>query len=137
MSEAEPGKVRRKMAVGEGRSMMHWLNLRPNVKRLRRVTMSEVKKHNTREDCWSVYRGKVYDMTPFFEYHPGGPKYILMAAGKDGTKLFDKYHKWVNIDFIMEKCFVGILVNEDGSVPAPGEESESIEEEESEQTQDE
>lgn len=42
MSEAEPGKVRRKMAVGEGRSMMHWLNLRPNVKRLRKVPMSEV-----------------------------------------------------------------------------------------------
>ena len=33
-------------------------------------------------------------------------------AGKDGTKLFDKYHSWVNIDFIMEKCLIGYLKTE-------------------------
>jgi hypothetical protein len=26
-------------------------------------------------------------MTPFMEYHPGGVKYIMSAAGKDGTKV--------------------------------------------------
>jgi hypothetical protein len=34
------------------------------------------------------------------------------VAGKDGTKLFDKYHSWVNIDFIMEKCLIGFLKTE-------------------------
>jgi hypothetical protein len=34
------------------------------------------------------------------------------VAGKDGTKLFDKYHSWVNIDFIMEKCLIGYLKTE-------------------------
>jgi len=34
---------------------------------------------------------------------------MLAVAGKDGTKLFDKYHTWVNVDFIMEKCLIGLL----------------------------
>eukprot|EP00961_Rhodomonas_salina_P100063 1345855-Rhodomonas_salina.1 len=47
---------------------------------------------------------------------------------RDGTALFDKYHKWVNIEFIMDKCLVGHLVGEGdhpdslkvGSVSVPG-----------------
>eukprot|EP00288_Rhodomonas_lens_P003264 CAMPEP_0177719892 /NCGR_PEP_ID=MMETSP0484_2-20121128/16346_1 /TAXON_ID=354590 /ORGANISM="Rhodomonas lens, Strain RHODO" /LENGTH=135 /DNA_ID=CAMNT_0019232141 /DNA_START=310 /DNA_END=717 /DNA_ORIENTATION=- len=74
--------------------------------------MAEVKQHKTKDDCWSVFRGRVYDTTKFFEYHPGGAKYMMMAAGRDGTALFDKYHKWVNIEFIMDKCLVGHLVGE-------------------------
>jgi len=109
------GKIRRKMAVGEGRSMMHWMNKRPQVERRRGgVTMQEVKQHNKADDCWSVYRGKVYDTTAFHEYHPGGAKYMLAAAGRDGTKLFDKHHKWVNIEFIMETLYIGPLVGDDG-----------------------
>ena len=59
--DSAPGKVRQKMAVGEGRSLMHWLNQRPNVKRQRWVTMDEVKTHNTASDAWTVFRGKVYN----------------------------------------------------------------------------
>ena len=42
-ADLAPGKVRRKMAVGEGRSMMHWMNVRPKIKRQRWVTMDEIK----------------------------------------------------------------------------------------------
>jgi len=61
MSAPDPsaGKVRQKMAVGEGRSMMHWMNKKVNVTRKRGVTMEEVKKHNTSTDCWTVFRGRV------------------------------------------------------------------------------
>jgi len=37
--------------------------------------------HNTAEDAWTVFRGKVYDCTAFFDYHPGGAKYMLMVGG--------------------------------------------------------
>ena len=37
----------------------------------------------------------------------------MQVAGKDGTKLFDKFHAWVNVDFIMEKCLVGYLREEE------------------------
>lgn len=33
-SDPDMGKVRRKMDVGEGRSLMHWSNLKTNVKRI-------------------------------------------------------------------------------------------------------
>ncbi len=39
------GKVRRKMAVGEGRSMMHWQRLKVPIKRMASVTMEEVRSH--------------------------------------------------------------------------------------------
>jgi len=45
----------------------------------------EVANHSTREDCWMIIKGHVYDITPYFEYHPGGTKALLNFAGKDGT----------------------------------------------------
>mmetsp|Transcript_9582 Transcript_9582/g.15021 ORF Transcript_9582/g.15021 Transcript_9582/m.15021 type:complete len:82 (-) Transcript_9582:177-422(-) len=55
---------------------------------------------------------------------------MTMVAGRDGTSLFDKYHQWVNIDFIMEKCLIGYLVDSsgkpvEGSVPEEEEEDET------------
>lgn len=52
---------------------------------------------------------KVYNMTPYIGFHPGGVKYIMMGAGRDATVLFNKYHAWVNLDFLMAKCMVGLL----------------------------
>ena len=48
-------------------------------------------------------------MTPYISFHPGGVKYIMMGAGRDATLLFNKYHAWVNIDFLMSKCLVGLV----------------------------
>lgn len=42
---------------------------------LKRVTMSEVRQHKTEDDAWMVYRGKVYNITPYIEFHPGGKLY--------------------------------------------------------------
>ena len=51
-------------------------------------TMEEVAKHNTRDDCWMVINGSVYDVTKFIISHPGGPA-ILQGCGKDATELFE------------------------------------------------
>ena len=48
-------------------------------------------------------------MTPYIGFHPGGLKYIMMGAGRDATTLFNKFHSWVNMDFLMAKCMVGLL----------------------------
>lgn len=47
-----------------------------------------LKQHNKRDDAWSSFNGKVYNITPYMEYHPGGEKDLLRVAGRDGTKLF-------------------------------------------------
>jgi L-lactate dehydrogenase (cytochrome) len=42
----------------------------------------EVAKHNTRESCWVIIEGQVYDVTDFLEEHPGGASIILRYGGK-------------------------------------------------------
>ena len=37
-----------------------------------------------------LFPGKVYNITPYLEYHPGGIPEIMKGAGKDGTQLFDE-----------------------------------------------
>jgi len=71
--------------------------------------MEEVKKHNTRDDCWLVYGGKVYNATPYMKFHPGGVDYLMLGAGRDATVMFNKYHRWVNIDMMMSSCLVGLV----------------------------
>jgi cytochrome b involved in lipid metabolism len=52
-------------------------------------TMQEVAKHNTVEDCWTVFEGRIYDITEYAQIaHPGGKK-IYLGKGKDCTELFN------------------------------------------------
>ena len=53
--------------------------------------------------------GKVYNVTRYMRFHPGGVDYLMQGAGKDATRLFNKYHKWVNAEFMLQRCLVGVL----------------------------
>ncbi|CAI7887176.1 unnamed protein product [Closterium sp. NIES-53] len=52
------------------------------------IRMSEVKRHKKEEDAWTVVRGRVYNITPYLDFHPGGKAMLMKAAGKDCTALF-------------------------------------------------
>jgi hypothetical protein len=56
-------------------------------KKLKRITMDEVKKHNTKDDAWIVIDKKVYNITSWISKHPGG-MVIMKGVGKDATNLF-------------------------------------------------
>jgi len=58
----------------------------------RPTTMSEVSKHNKRNDCWIVIESHVYDITKYIDCHPGGWLPITNMAGKDCTDAFANYH---------------------------------------------
>ena len=52
------------------------------------LTLDEVKKHNSADDCWSIIDGNVYDLTNWVDSHPGGKERITAICGKDGTSSF-------------------------------------------------
>ena len=49
------------------------------------ITWDEVRRHNTRKDCWIVVNNIVYNVTNFKKNHPGGSKIIEFYAGQDAT----------------------------------------------------
>ncbi|KRY79113.1 Uncharacterized protein T4A_5977 [Trichinella pseudospiralis] len=107
------GKV---VGVRPGRSMLHWMNHCRNSSdmaktggKILNVTTEMLKKHSTLDDLWIAIQGKVYNVTPYVDFHPGGADILLQAAGSDGTALFNKHHPWVNFDSILKNCFVGYL----------------------------
>jgi cytochrome b involved in lipid metabolism len=65
---------------------------------LRRIPISEIRQHDTALDGWISLRGKVYRISPYLAYHPGGETVMNKVLGRDATALFDKYHPWVNED---------------------------------------
>lgn len=120
------GQPRKKVGLAPGHSPLDWANINSNTPKhiLRgvppnspppqyiRVSKDQLKLHKTQQDCWTSINGKVFNITPYINFHPGGVDEIMKCAGRDGTVLFNKYHSWVNADRMLENCMVGILARE-------------------------
>lgn len=112
--------ARNKVLLSPGHSPLDWANLQKSgqnlsgVSSLIRVAPSQLKFNNGRKGkpAWSSYQGKVYNITPYLPFHPGGEGELRRAAGKDGTKLFMEVHPWVNWENMLGECMVGIMVAE-------------------------
>ena len=55
--------------------------------------------------------GKVYNITPYLDFHPGGEDELLRGAGIDGTALFDEVlmkkldcHTEMHLSFQSQHC---------------------------------
>lgn len=55
-------------------------------------TPTQVALHATREDCWTIVNGNVYDLTAWISQHPGGAAAIIQLCGKDGSEKFNGQH---------------------------------------------
>mmetsp|Transcript_3509 Transcript_3509/g.5334 ORF Transcript_3509/g.5334 Transcript_3509/m.5334 type:complete len:190 (-) Transcript_3509:491-1060(-) len=102
-----------------GRSQLDWRTKVESTKNLagnggisRNITMDEVRRHNTEADAWVVLKGKVYNITPYLAFHPGGREILANSAGKDVTSLFNKYHIWVNSESLIGCLLLGDLSDE-------------------------
>ena len=56
------------------------------------LTLSEVRKHSTKNSFYAVISNKVYDLTDWIGKHPGGPEAIEKLCGTDATESFSKKH---------------------------------------------
>ncbi|KAI9003145.1 cytochrome b5-like heme/steroid binding domain-containing protein [Gaertneriomyces semiglobifer] len=107
---------RKKVPLEPGHSPLDWARLTASGKDLRGVpqiqkyTLSDVAQHRSRDDLWMAICGKVYNVTSYLKFHPGGAGQLMRGAGKDATELFMKVHPWVNVDTLLDKCLVGFLV---------------------------
>ncbi|KAI8070055.1 cytochrome b5-like heme/steroid binding domain-containing protein [Gongronella butleri] len=109
-------RIRNKVALEPGHSPLDWARLKSSgqdlrgVPQLGRYTLEDLKEHKSLEDAWTAIHGKIYNITPYMKFHPGGVKDLLRVAGRDGTRLFMLTHAWVNAEFMLDKCLVGFLV---------------------------
>ncbi|MBP9760317.1 MAG: hypothetical protein KBD24_03015 [Candidatus Pacebacteria bacterium] len=53
------------------------------------LTTASVAKHNTISDCWIIVKNKVYDVTEYTPFHPGGANTIKPWCGKESTNAFN------------------------------------------------
>jgi len=65
---------------------------KPNTNGSITLSISEIKTHNSKLDCWSIVNGNVYNLTSFVQKHPGGASVIANICGKDGTNAFSNQH---------------------------------------------
>jgi len=72
-----------------------------------KYSWDEVHKHRSAEDCWMVIEGKVYDVTPWVNKHPGG-QLIMNGAGRDATPLFISYHP-LHVQTLLPKYRIGVI----------------------------
>lgn len=110
------GNPRNKTALKPGHSLMDWIrygnsgvDLAGTGGRVRPVQHTELATHNKPGDVWMAIRGKVYNVTSYLDFHPGGVDELMRGAGKDATKLFDEVHAWVNYESLLAKCYIGPL----------------------------
>ena len=66
------------------------IKLKPNTGPI--FSWESIKQHNTRESCWIVVDGFVYDVTSWLSKHPGGDIVIINSTMVDCTDIFNAYH---------------------------------------------
>ncbi|GAA0167765.1 hypothetical protein Leryth_000204 [Lithospermum erythrorhizon] len=73
------------------------------------LEFEEVSKHNMTKDCWLIMEGKVYDVTPFMDDHPGGDEVLLSATGKDATNDFEDVGHSDSAREMLDKYYIGTI----------------------------
>lgn len=60
----------------------------PTTGKIAGFTASDIAAHHTSSDCWVSIDGKVYDVSPYLNQHPGGAEVIINECGKDASTVF-------------------------------------------------
>ena len=62
--------------------------LNPKIGKSITLTLEEVKKHDSPNDCWLIISGKVYEVSNYAKFHPGGKDIFYSLCGQDATVQF-------------------------------------------------
>lgn len=72
------------------------------------IPWKEIRQHTTRNSCWIVLKGEVYDVTRYLREHPGGSSIILENSGKECIELFQAIHPWINYKVLLKEYWIGV-----------------------------
>ena len=128
-----PRASREKVMLKPGFHLVDWMKLTQvssdmrSPGPLRKISLAELATHKSKYDAWTAYKGKVYNITQYMAYHPGGEKQLMAGAGKDCTAQFNKFHAWVNAESMLAKCLIGVLMSEEAPIAEAENENEDDE----------
>ena len=80
-----------------------------------KLSIEEVAKHNSENDCWVIIDGVVYDLTKFLKAHPGGKGVLVALAGRDVTSEFYDFHARDVLEKYGPKLRIGTVTE----IPSP------------------
>ena len=78
----------------------------------KQISKEELAKHNKHNDCWITIHNKVYDVTKWADFHPGGD-IIKLGGGTDSTAMFEMYHPRTIPTAILQKYCIGSMKETD------------------------
>ncbi|MES1917071.1 MAG: hypothetical protein MHM6MM_008831, partial [Cercozoa sp. M6MM] len=105
----------RKKPLKPGHSALAWARVLQTSRRKTRrrmVSLEELQQHADPESpdgCWTAIHGRVYDISRYLDFHPGGVNEILLAAGRDATQMFLRIHSWVAVETTLAPFLIGDL----------------------------
>jgi alkylation response protein AidB-like acyl-CoA dehydrogenase len=72
-------------------------------------TREDVAKHASSASNWVTIDDKVYDLTRFASFHPGGKAFIDRVAGQDATEKFYAFHRQDILKGLAAKYLIGVV----------------------------
>ena len=73
------------------------------------LSIQEIAKHSTTDDCWMIVNGNVYNVTSYIPRHPGGVGAIRPYCGRDGTAAFEGLPHSMNAHQMLANYLVGAV----------------------------
>lgn len=74
----------------------------------RLITLEEVRAHNDlTKDGWVIFENKVYSISRYAAYHPGGYYVLASVVGDDCTAQFKELHPWIQGHAMLKDYLVG------------------------------
>lgn len=70
------------------------------------ITRAELSVHNNANNCWIVFDGAVYDITPIIDWHPGGPDVLITYCGDSEkfTQAFKNKHGLKQVNNLVRRA---------------------------------
>lgn len=109
------GAVVQKLSSSDKSSEVTNLTVNTTQNTKTQYTKDQIATHSTKNDCWLIIDGSVYDVSSYLNEHPGGVAQVTPFCGKDATQAFATMNGRGShssaADQIKQKYLVGTLSN--------------------------